>query len=167
MINYLVWGHVGGSGYWGLSLSAVKLAGAGRGPNQMPRHVLSNLDTSLKTLNYLPSLKNVELWFLKKCRLLALLWPLEDLARCIVHLPIGSYWLEDLHTGCPLFLGGIQTPVALGVPHSLDYFSYSWQPCLLLAWVAFVDRGLYVHYYLPSFPHLHKRLPNGSHLMGS
>lgn len=35
--------------------------GAGRGPNQMPRHVLSNLDTSLKTLSYFPLLKNVEL----------------------------------------------------------------------------------------------------------
>lgn len=40
-------------------------ARAGRGPNLMP--------TSFKTLRYLPSLKNVELSFLKKWRFLALI----------------------------------------------------------------------------------------------
>lgn len=59
--NHLVWDRVHISGSHTGSLGR-----GGYGPNQMPRHVLMNLDTFLKTLSYLPSLKKVKLLWKKK-----------------------------------------------------------------------------------------------------
>ena len=59
--NHLVWDrvHISGS-------HAGSLGRGGYGPNQMPRHELMNLDTFLKTLSYLLSLKKVKLLLKKK-----------------------------------------------------------------------------------------------------
>ena len=60
-LSHLVWGRVHISGSHTGSLGSGE-----EGPNWMPRHVLVNLDTFLKTLSYLPSLKKVELLLKKK-----------------------------------------------------------------------------------------------------
>ena len=119
--NHLVWDrvHISGS-------HAGSLGRGGDGPNQMPRHELMNLDTFLKTLSYLLSLKKVKLLLKKKkkCILLASLCTLEDLVRHVAHLPDGSKRPEELHPGCSLpGASSLLWPVVLGLLHPPDLSS--------------------------------------------
>ena len=125
--NHLVWDrvHISGS-------HAGSLGRGGYGPNQMPRHELMNLDTFLKTLSYLLSLKKVKLLLKKKkkkkCILLASLCTLEDLVRHVAHLPDGSKRPEELHPGCSLpGASSLLWPVVLGLLHPPD-LSSRWPP---------------------------------------
>ena len=123
--NHLVWDrvHISGS-------HAGSLGRGGDGPNQMPRHELMNLDTFLKTLSYLLSLKKVKLLLKKKkkCILLASLCTLEDLVRHVAHLPDGSKRPEELHPGCSLpGASSLLWPVVLGLLHPPD-LSSRWPP---------------------------------------